>query len=217
MIPHHLHHIWLGPKPVPMSLVRTWQDMHPGWEHSLWTEHELEGLLLNRQAFDQYLAAGLWHGAANVARYEVVNMFGGVYVDMDTRPLRPLDRGPFMKPQVEFFAGYVQPRPARPGLIGNAYIGAISGHPVLVNAITHVSKLDRLVPPFRTSGVYGFTEAVEQHFGRQPLDEAVRIMPPHTFYPHSKEGDEAPAGRGATYAEHLWGSTKVSSWEYPNE
>ena len=21
----------------------------------------------------------------------------------------------------------------------------------------------------------------------------------------------------ATYAEHLWGSTKVSSWEYPNE
>lgn len=214
MIPHTLHHIWVGPAPVPQSLIEPWYEMHPDWEHQLWTEDTLRQFgLQNQVAFDSYLKGQRWHGAANVARYEVVNAFGGVYVDTDTVPLRRLDRGPFMREGVDLFAGLVQPREARPGLIGNAYIGAVPAHPILQDAIERIGRLKRLVPPYKTTGVYLFTDVVEAH-GEDP---AVRIMPTHTFFPHDKVGEPAPAGRGATYAEHLWGSTRVSSWEYPGE
>jgi mannosyltransferase OCH1-like enzyme len=212
MIPRLLHHIWVGPEPVPTSLIEPWLEMHPGWDHVLWREDELRSFgLVNQRAFEAYLKGRRWHGAANVARYEVLARLGGVYVDMDTRPLRPFDKGPFMRDDVELFAGYVQPREARPGLIGNAYIGAITEHPILVDAIARIGKLAHLVPPFKTTGVYLFTDVVEAHGD----DEHVRIMPTHTLFPHDKVGAEAPKGRGATYAEHLWGSTRVSPWKYP--
>lgn len=214
MIPRILHAIWVGPAPVPASLLQAWQDMHPEWEFYLWREDDLRQLpLQNLAAFDRYLTGKRWHGAANVARYEVLDVFGGVYVDADTVPLRAFHRGPFMRDEVELFAGYVQPRPERPGLIGNAYIGAVPGHPILRDCIRTIGKLDRLVPPYKTSGVYLFTDAVERH----GADPAVRIMPTHTFFPHDKLGVPAPAGKGATYAEHMWGSTRVSSWQYPGE
>lgn len=211
-IPKRLHAIWVGPKPLPASLLKAWEAMHPAWDLHLWREAELEQLpLVNRAAFDAYLTGGRWHGAANVARYEVLHQLGGVYIDVDTVPLRPFDRGPFMR--ADLFAGYVQPRPERPGLIGNAYIGAVPEHPILADCIASISRLERLVPPYKRTGVYLFTEAVERH----GADDAVRIMPTHTFFPHDKVGEAAPRGRGVSYAEHLWGSTRVSEWEYPNE
>lgn len=213
MIPHTLHYIWVGPAPVPHSLMAAWQEMHPEWEHVLWRDEELRAMLTNRKAFDAYMTGQRWHGAANVARYEVLHANGGVYVDMDTVPLRPLNRGPFMKDDIELFAGYVQPRPERPGLIGNAYIGAVPGHPILADCITTIGKLTRLVPPYKRTGVYLFSDAVDRH----GPDPAVRIMPTHTFFPRDKVGTSAPAGKGVTYAEHLWGSTRVSDWSYPHE
>ncbi len=210
-IERDMHFIWVGPNTLPASLIGAWRDMHPSWEVHVWREPELAALgLVNQRAFDAYLTGKRWHGAANVARYEIVHRWGGVYIDVDTVPLRPFDRGPFMKPGVSLFAGYVQPRTGRPGLIGNAYIGAEPEHPVLAECISRIGKLTHLVPPYRQTGVYLFTDAVEA-----VADESVRIMPTHTFFPHDKVGADAPGGRGASYAEHLWGSTRVSEWEYP--
>lgn len=214
MIPRTFHYIWVGPEPCPTSLIDAWREMHPEWDHVVWREDDLASFgLRNERAFEAYLTGRRYHGAANVARYELLHTFGGVYVDVDTTPLRPFDKGPFMKDTVELFAGYVQPREARPGLIGNAYIGAVESHPILEECIYRIGQLQHLVPPYKTTGVYLFTDCVEAH----GPDTAVRIMPTHTFFPHDKTGVPAPKDRGATYAEHLWGSTRVSSWDYPRE
>ena len=211
MIAHVLHHIWVGPNSDPIDLIRAWREMHPGWELRLWREADIRAFgLRNGDAFEAYLELRLWHGAANVARVEIVERLGGVYVDMDTIPLRPFDGGTFMRHGL--FAGYVQPRPEYPGLIGNAYIGAVPGHPVLRTAMRMIANRRRLRPPWINTGVVVFTRAVEASL-RRGVDD-IYIAPVHVFFPHDKIGIPAPPGRGLTYARHLWGSTKKSPWRY---
>lgn len=213
MIPHVLHHIWLGPTPLPSELIEPWHALHPTWEHRLWREADIRAFgLRNVQLFERYHARGVWHGAANVARVEILERLGGVYVDMDTVPLRRLDPGPFMKPSVGLFCGRVQPREDYPGLVGNAYIGAIPHHPVLRTAMRLIASRDADNPPWIKSGVVPFSRAVES-WQRRGRDD-IYVAPTHVFYPEDKHGDPAPTGRGATYARHLWGSTIRSPWHY---
>lgn len=208
MIPHVLHHVWVGPKPVPWELVTPWRDFHPGWEFRLWQEPDLHWLR-HQAAFDAYIRAGTWHGAANIARIEILEREGGVYVDMDTVPLRPLGAHHL---RAGLFAGYVQPRPEYPELIGNAYIGAIPHHPVLRTASRLIAARRRLDPPWIETGVLPFSRAVHSWQRRGRAD--IYVAPTHVFYPVDKHGHEAPAGRGLTYARHLWGSTIRSEWHY---
>jgi hypothetical protein len=42
MIPKILHQIWIGPKPAPTNLMKTWKDKHPDFEYILWTEQEIQ-------------------------------------------------------------------------------------------------------------------------------------------------------------------------------
>lgn len=211
MIPRILHYIWVGSKPLPTELIDNWREMHPNWAHQVWREDDIRALgLRNADAFEAYLRMGVWHGAANVARVEIVERVGGVYVDADTVPLRPFDRGSFMR--AGLFAGYVQPRPEYPGLIGNAYIGAVPGHPALRIASRLIAKRDDLMPPWIKTGVLVFTRAVQK--AQANGIEDIHIAPPHVFFPHDKHGNPAPAGKGATYARHLWGSTKAVPWNY---
>lgn len=214
MIPHVLHHIWVGPKPLPVDLIEPWAEMHPEWELRLWREADIRAFRLrNAGVFERYLLAGLWHGAANVARVEIVERLGGVYVDMDTVPLRRLDSGPFMGAEVGLFCGRVQPRPEYPGLIGNAYIGAVPHHPVLRTAMRIIeANASNPTPPWIKTGVVPFSNAVAtwQKRGR----DDIYVAPTHVFYPHDKHGDPAPPGLGDTYARHLWGSTIKTAWKY---
>jgi len=211
MIPRILHHIWLGPLPVPMEMIQPWRDLHPRWEHRLWREADIRALgLSNESAFERYLRGRRWHGAANVARYEILYREGGVYVDVDTVPLGSLKNAPFMRRPVTLWAAYVQPRPQYPGLIGNAYIGAEPRHPVLRAAMDLIASDPHLVPPWVHSGVVAFTKAVAAVGPRADI----RILPTKTFFPHDRFGRPAPEARATTYARHLWGSTRGSGWTY---
>lgn len=98
-----IHRLWLG-SPMPdryRDYGRRWQELNPGWELHDWTAEDLPRLA-NQDIYDE-----LEHGAvapipvpphvaiatqrADVAGYELVHMFGGVYVNCDMEPLRPLD------------------------------------------------------------------------------------------------------------------------------
>ena len=97
MIPRTLHHIWFGPKDVPEDWREAWRAMHPDWEHRLWRESDMAGLpILNRKALDWFLERGVWHGAADIARVAVLLEHGGLYVDIDSKPLRSFEGAPFM-------------------------------------------------------------------------------------------------------------------------
>lgn len=99
-----IHRLWLGPAPMReryKEYGRMWAELNPGWEVHDWSEADLPKLI-NQDIYDE-----LENGAvapipvpphvaiatqrADVAGYELVHMFGGVYVNCDMEPLRPLD------------------------------------------------------------------------------------------------------------------------------
>jgi mannosyltransferase OCH1-like enzyme len=116
-----IHQIWLG------SQLRTeykgysekLRSLHPEWEYKLWSEKEL-GWLAHKGEFD---SAQLMSIKSNIARYEVVWNYGGVYMDMDFDPVRPLDG---LLADASMLVC-----PERSGLLGNAFFAAAQQHPVL--------------------------------------------------------------------------------------
>src|SRR5678816_3533579 len=97
MVPRSLHQIWLGPRPVPVNWTEQWHIKHPRWKYRLWREADIARLgLRNQAAYDLYMEAGTWYGAADVARVEILHRFGGVYLDADSEPTRSWEGAPFM-------------------------------------------------------------------------------------------------------------------------
>ena len=92
MIPKIIHQLWVGPKPAPIELMNTWKDSHPDWEYMFWNEETLKEHFpkgLHNQA--QYDAMPEWNGKCDIARYEILQKFGGFFLDADCVCLRPLD------------------------------------------------------------------------------------------------------------------------------
>ncbi|MCU0506474.1 MAG: hypothetical protein MUE82_12030, partial [Chloroflexi bacterium] len=174
--------------------------MHPGWEHRVWREADIEALpLVAGDAYRRLLASGTWHGAADVARLEVLHAVGGVYVDIDSRPLRSLEGADFMEAGV--FAAY-EPVPSIPGRVANGTIGAEAGHEAIRSALDIIAGMRVLDPPWDTTGGTTLTAALLVH--RRCCD--VRVLPSRTFYPTMANGRPTP-GREVAYCEHFWSTT----------
>jgi hypothetical protein len=201
-IPHRLHHIWLGPRPVPERWARAWARRHPRWEHRIWREADIESLLPAelRRAWAYYLERSMWHGAADVARIAILRRHGGVYVDIDSEPVRAFDRAPFMR--ANFFVGVEIGTPAEPEHITNGVIGSIPGHPILDDVIRRIAAAEDIHAPWRTVGGGFLTQAVLAH---RELPGVV-ILPTRTFFPEDKHGRPAP-GNEPIYTRQYWATT----------
>ena len=129
VIPRRLHQIWIGPRPAPDRWIGTWLRLNPDFEHRLWDDAAIEAFgLCNDAVYRRFVDSGIYDGAADVARAEILHRCGGVYVDVDSVALRPIHDAGFMR--AGFFAQY-EASDQHPGLITNAFMGAVTGHGVL--------------------------------------------------------------------------------------
>jgi len=187
-IPRILHRIWVGPDPLPDEFARygeAWRRMHPDWEHRLWTEEDLPHDVERREILERNRIPA---ERADVLRYELLWRMGGVYVDTDIEPLRPLDP---LVAELEFFTGEM-----KPGRINNAVIGTAPGSPVLRAAVDEARFPvieDALAPPpplvKEATGPVFFGRVVAR------FPEAT-VFPPPVFYPGTEEE------RATAYTRH---------------
>ena len=199
MIPHKLHMIWMGERPVPVHWMQPWVDMHPEWEFHLWNEEEIRALpLMNVRHFNWYARRKRWNGAADIARIEILATQGGVYVDIDSTPLLPLDDASFMT--AGFFAGIAEKR-----RVANGTIGSIARHPVLETYMQMIRAhpLSHMLPPSRTIGSVMLTKAIETFSDR----EDVVVLPRRVFHPVSIKGIPIE-GEDLAYIQHHWAGTR---------
>lgn len=124
-IPKIIHHIWLGsPLPERCRILReTWIKHHPDWQFILWTEKEIDQLHLQNSAV--YHASKNYGSKSDIARYEILYRFGGLYIDTDFECLKPFDE---FHEQLTFYTG-IGYSPEM--LLYNGLIGSIPGHPIL--------------------------------------------------------------------------------------
>jgi mannosyltransferase OCH1-like enzyme len=90
LIPKVFHQIWLGDKPLPdpfKEWADRWLALNPGWRMEWWTDEHLPDLV-NRKEFD---AADKMAAKSDILRYELVWRHGGIYIDADLEPLRPME------------------------------------------------------------------------------------------------------------------------------
>jgi len=136
-IPKKIHQIWIGSKlPKKYSaLSQTWQEMHPLWDYKLWTDKEVEEFdFSTKDLFENSDCIGQ---KGDLLRAEIVNKYGGLYVDIDYECFKPFDIFNF------FFDFYTTIR-TTPGLymlnkgvsrspisVCTSIFGSIPGHPIL--------------------------------------------------------------------------------------
>ena len=82
--------------------------MNPHWEMRLWTDDNLPPIL-NRNAWAACGNVGGTPGCvmrSDILRLEILARFGGVYLDTDVKPIRPLDE--MCPPEVRAWAACEQ-------------------------------------------------------------------------------------------------------------
>lgn len=186
MIPRLLHFIWLGLGPVPEVLhgwVARWHELNSpdGWEVVLWTDdtgleilspwtmvnrHSLCcGPVLRSRHTDLLSRACHLAQRSNIWRYAVVERYGGVYLDTDVEPRRPVGN---VLDNLEAFA---VPHLDDPTYLANSAFGAVPGHPWVRDL---VDKLPTRDPATSLSmGSLYLTETTARHPGVTKLDPLV--------------------------------------------
>lgn len=81
-----IHQIWLegAPKEEYLQYIESVKRFNPSWEYCLWTEETLPKDFVYRQVKRSI-------GRADIARFEVVERFGGVYLDCDIECFASID------------------------------------------------------------------------------------------------------------------------------
>lgn len=131
-IPRIIHHIWLG-SPLPDRcrwFINTWQQHNPDWVFILWDDEAVAQLgLVNQKAYD---AATNWGEKSDIARYEILYRYGGLYVDTDFECLQPFDA---LHRRCDFYTGAYANIGTEPCYVFNGLMASIPEHPVLERCI----------------------------------------------------------------------------------
>lgn len=199
-----IHRIWTG-APPPREYVRNADSWRAhGFEVREWDEDAILSLPLRNRA--------LWDSApslvpsrivprfrSDVARYEILARFGGVYADHDFRCV--CDPSPHID-GAEVFCVV-----EKPGLYANGFIGGEAGHPMWEALVEGAEESVRSQPKaqcWQTVGPLYFTR-VAQRFPQ------VRALPTRLFLPYHHSRLD-PDGRGVlpddAVLDHTWGSAR---------
>lgn len=195
MIPRRLHQIWIGSRPAPTAWLRTWREKHPDWEYRLWTNDDLVSFPWRcRKQID---AMSEMCGKADILRYEILQRYGGVYIDADSVCVASLDDSFLVH---HAFASY-EHEILRPGLISNGTIGTEPGAPFLEEILNAIETRELKGRAWESVGPKILTEFAHD----------LHIYPARVFLPTHLSGVEAP-GSTPVHAVQFWGST--SGGEY---
>ena len=82
-IPKIIHQIWIGPKPIPINMIKTWKDKHPDFEHILWNKEEIKKRNMEFKCQKRIDEMEEWCGKADIMRIEILYKYGGIYIDTD--------------------------------------------------------------------------------------------------------------------------------------
>lgn len=176
-------------------MMQTWRDMNPDWVYRVWTnDRDCDGRPWKNQ--EQINAMPELAGKADMMRYEILEKWGGVYVDADSRCVRALDER-FLEP--ECWAAYENEIYA-PGMIANGYLGSVPGGSLMKDMVK-ACALARVteVPAWKCTGPTLLTRVSARH-------PELKVFEARSMIPKHWSGKPAP-GDSEIFAEQLWAST----------
>ncbi len=208
MIPRLLHRIWFG-GPMPDEFVKygvKWRALHPEWTIVDWPgEQALPELSWVYDFAEQFAPGDHLRFQADVLRLAILWTYGGVYVDTDVEPLRPIDE---LLEGVECFASW-SPNRGKGGerLLTNCVMGAVPRHLFIGRCIEGLGDAVRkyagrtvvqMVGPWHLSRTYALDQT------------GVTVFDEHIFSPQNNKqrnrGEVPDLSR--SYGWHKWANTR---------
>lgn len=220
-IPKVIHQYWEGGRKPPAQLLDSCRGLHPGWNYSLWNTEQIKakfpsGELVNQ--VDYMFPRRPLHCLADIARYELLLFYGGVYIDADTRCLVPLDSlwQDFCENVSDGFGAYEsETRTANIEGYNLVATGVLALHPYSPTAmllVKHLHQTDWSLDTWRSTGPLYVTKILAQK--KLPLT----ILPSRLFYPFhhldkrpdTQEEIEAYLKEKGALTDQLWGTSHDS-------
>jgi mannosyltransferase OCH1-like enzyme len=195
LIPRIFHQIWLGDTPRSRSFVwwhEAWKALHPTWEMRLWQQSGDDAVEAGDFKFisnhpEMLARACHLSQRSNILRYELIERFGGVYMDIDMEPLRSIE--PLID-GVSAFTSYMgmfgSGKP--PTRLGCALFGAVPGHRWVHDLVSQMKTEDPAI--HKSLGDSYFTRVTADH-------SDVKVFDPHVFYATDRT-------RRDSYTVHHW-------------
>lgn len=132
-VPKIIHYAWFGGASKPKYLldnIKSWEKYMPDYEIKEWNEKNWN---VNKNAFSCYFAEKkLWGFVSDPLRLDVLNEFGGIYLDTDvyiTQSLKPFEELPL------FLSMHFS------NAIGTALIGSEKANPVIADLVDYYDSL----------------------------------------------------------------------------
>ena len=212
-IPKIIHQVWLGPAPFPFEEARqSILRYHPDWVYNLWTDADVAAFgLTNQKLFD---AAQNYGEKSDIFRYEILERYGGVYLDADMQCIQSLD---ILHHCYEFYTGILNSGHVE---LGIGIIGARPHHPIIQRCISSMgnagSKTDFMDIMLRTGPMH-FTQCFMDLI--QQCNGTAIALPVSYFYPipNTERGcrsleQAANWVKPETFTIHYWACT----WQRPS-
>lgn len=206
-IPKIIHQIWLG-SPFPekyKAFQESWKKYNPDWEYILWTEETLKNIPMHNR--DMYETARNYGEKSDIARYEILYLYGGLYVDTDFECLKPFDNFNY---GYDFYIG-IQPLDTNILQLGIGLIGCAPNN-MLMGAILHNLQNQKNIAQIitKTGPIY-----VTRVFCALALQQSdiVCAFPPTFFYPCGYTHNLADRNswiKSESYAIHHWAGSWLS-------
>jgi GT2 family glycosyltransferase len=206
MIPKILHQIWIGPKPAPSNLMKTWKEKHPDFEYILWNEAEIQRRGLSFTCQKQINNIVEINGKADIIRWEILYQMGGYFVDADSICIEPFDELFEGKPAFATFEN----ENMRQGLVATGTMGFIPKHPLCFDIIQWISKeveAEKLIR--ETRAWYSVGPGLLTNMLNTGKYPDFAVFPSHLFLPIHFTGDEY-TGHKKVYGYQEWGTAKQS-------
>ena len=211
MIPKIIHHVWPGCDPFKEKFHNfrlSWMRYHPDWTFYFWRLDNLpqnidleikEALLDNNYAITP---------KSDLLRFEIVRIYGGVYVDTDMECLKVFDD--FMG--YDFFTGYED----NESIICPSLFGSIPNHPILEEICKTSIRNAKIsgykktnAKPHKITSVKPFTEIVSRHLD----DPTIKVFLKDYFYPvYYNERYRLNDNYLNSYAKHHWSGMESDGW-----
>lgn len=97
MTPRRIHLFWMGEDSALEASAQRWREFHPDWSVMTWTPRGLADVVAAALASaTEVEPVDLPRHVGNVVRWHLLEAWGGIWVDVDTKPLACLEplRGP---------------------------------------------------------------------------------------------------------------------------
>ena len=200
MIPKIFHRIWFGETLISTKYNQyweRWQLLHPDWEFRDWREEDIQKLSLC-SVIEQVKVNAV---KADIARYEILYVHGGIYLDCDIDCYQPIDElichddDFIVCNQIDDFRC----------VCSNSFFASVPQHPILDDAIRKLKETDlELInsgSPAEVTGPYFFRRVIN--------NGKVKILASQTFYPYfHHKGDWYRNDMSSVYGVHAW----AGSW-----